>query len=123
MTRPYREIRKEAREAVHAAFRVAAIYIPPTGASVPLGVRLHTAMAMFGTLPGRDSVGYAQEAVATPTAIFWLEDGVTPVRGAIISVSPEEAYRVEYTHPAEGETVKAQIAELSASERVGLAVP
>lgn len=123
MATSFRDIKKEARKRLHERLRVSALYIAPDDTITPVTVRIHTSTRMYGDLVGAQDVAFAQTPIAVPEILFWLDEGVMPQRGGIVSVEEGEAYRVDYTHPPDDVTIKAQIVRLEAEEAEGLPVP
>jgi hypothetical protein len=87
---------------------VPAIYIDPkTQLYAAITVRTHTQFKALGDVKGT-SFGFAERVDIVPELIFLREQGVQPLRGGVISISHEEAYRVDTVEPPDGITVKAK---------------
>lgn len=113
----------DARSRLHGLLRVSSIYVSPQGVETPVGVRLHTNLAMIGELPGQKGPGYAERVELAPRIAFLDSEGVTPERGGIVSVSTSEAWRVEYVKPSDGVVTIAEVSEVRGADLAGLPVP
>jgi hypothetical protein len=121
--RSKRDIIRRARRDVQEHLCVPALYLPTRDATpVPCAVRVHTSNAALGNLSG-SNFGYAERVEFTPSVLIWREDITAPVRNAIISVEPGEAYLIDYVAPPDDLTIKANVVPLSAAEAAGLPVP
>lgn len=107
------EIKRQARKAVHTAFRRAALYAAPDSVDDPVevGVRWHAAGARIGAL-GSD--GYAEMVSTSDRIIFDAEEladlGVTPVRGGVVTVTDEDpqiSFRLDVQSETDGPIVQA----------------
>jgi hypothetical protein len=116
-----RDIKHYAREALHRAFQVRALYVVEGEDPVICYVRVHTKNDALGDMRGT-SLGYAEHQEVVPKVIFWREE-LNPDNGAIVVVSADEAYRVDNVVPRDGDTVTAEVVSLSATQRAGLPVP
>ena len=84
-------------------------------------VRVHEFWKALGDLKGTN-FNYAEVEDITPRIVFLLSE-VGPKRGAIVSVAPGEAYRVDLVLPVNGITVTAKVVKFSAEEAQGFPVP
>lgn len=125
-----RELRTKARGQIHSAFavrtgetRALPLYLEKRDAvPVAVNVRIHNKKATHGEVAGT-SFKYAEQHEFVPQAIFLVSEVPEPKRNAIISVSPEEAYRIDNVEPIDGITVTVQIVPLHSEDREGLPVP
>lgn len=87
---------------------VPAIYVDPrTRLYASVTVRVHSQFKALGDVKGT-SFGFAERIDIVPELVFLREQGVHPERGGVISISDEEAYRVDTVEPPDGITVKAK---------------
>jgi hypothetical protein len=117
-----REIREKARAALHNALRIPALYLAEGHDPVECFVRVHTDNKALGDLKGT-SFGYAERQEVIPKIVFLRAEVPNPVSKAIVSIAPDEAYRVDNVLSADGITVSAECTVLSAKQRFGLPVP
>lgn len=121
--RSKRDIIRRARRDVQHHLRVPALYLAtPTSQPIPCFVRLHTSNAALGDMKGT-SYSYAEREEFTPSMLIWREEIAAPVRNAIISIEPGEAYVISHIAPPDDLTIKATVTPLPANEAVGLPVP
>ena len=117
--------KRKARRALHKAMARAAFYIvdesapgnpPPT-----VYVRVHYKFDPNGDT----SVGqhYADVREQIPKLIFLREEVAAPARGAVVTLSDVEAYRIDLIDPPDDITVKATVTPMDVTEIVGLPVP
>lgn len=107
-----RDIRRAARRQLHDAFKVAVLYIPRVGSPVLLHARDHTKFrvnAIEGAVrSGNGQMVSRQEA--EPSIIFMRDElsanGVTLIRGGIVSFEKDEAYRLDNAEAPDDITVK-----------------
>ncbi len=119
----FRAIREEARAALHEGLSVPALYIESTGAEPEyIHVRVHTTWGQVGDVKGT-SYAYAELQDTKPKLIFLVAEVPEPYNGAIISIAPGEAYRIDNVLPPENITVAAEVHRVSASTAAGLPVP
>lgn len=116
-----RQIKQQAREALHRAFQVRALYLAGDDDPVICYIRVHTKADALGDMRGT-SLGYAERQEVVPKLIFWREE-LDPDNNAIVVVSADEAYRIDNVVPKDGPTVTVEVVSLSATQRVGLPVP
>lgn len=116
-----RDIKMRAREALHNAMRVRALYVVEGQDPVICHVRVHTKADALGDMRGT-SLGYAEHQEVVPRLIFW-RDELDPDNSAIVVVSADEAYRIDNVIPRDGPTVTVEVVSLSAAQRLGLPVP
>lgn len=101
-----------------------ALYIATQGATpIPVTVRVWTQFGAIGKGIGRLANTNADREEAKPKLIF-STDEITFVRnGAIVSVEPGEAYRVELAQPADDTSISAEVVRLSAADTASLPTP
>lgn len=119
-----RDIRAEARKALHQAMRLPALYIASDGATpVACYIRIHDEVRDFGDMVGFDYAP-AERRVPVPE-IVTMVDEVTPVRGGVFSVAADEAYVIETLNPVHGITRNVQVTRMTQAEidAAGLPVP
>lgn len=120
-----RDIKREARSALHTAMAVPALYVPVTGATpVPVTVRVHTKYDAAGQLNG--GAQWGERAQAEPHLIFRASQ--LPPNGlrskAIVSVEQGEAYSIEAADPVDDAGfIKARVTPLPAAQTTGLPLP
>lgn len=120
-----RDIKRAARQRLHTALAVPALYIPVTGADpVPVTVRVHTKFDAVGQLNGEAQWG--QRAQAEPHLIFQATD--LPANGlrvkAVVSVEAGEAYYIDHSDPVDDAGfVKARVTAVPAATAEDLPVP
>lgn len=121
--RSFRDIKRKARRDLHRELQVPALYIADIGGpAVLVHVRPHTKFNALGDLQGTN-FNYAEREEPQPRIIFMRDEVMAPKRGAIISVEPGEAYRVDHTQPADDISITAYVIQLTEKEAVGLPVP
>jgi hypothetical protein len=102
-----REIKARAREDLHRQMRVLCNYRSPQGA-LTLGVhcRVHSKFEAKGDMQGT-SFNYAESVEKTPRLVFWRDqiDEPTLVRGGVVVISADEAYRLDTVEPPDLQTV------------------
>jgi hypothetical protein len=110
-------IRNKARARIHVRARRLCTYRAPDGVETIVGVRVFARRAEIGDVDGiPDAVTVSED---NPDILFHLSEGVTPARGAVV-IFAEEAFRIDYVHPRDGETVLAQSTRLSPAQRAAL---
>ncbi len=121
--RSFREILRKGRRDLHDHMKVPALYIAYDGATpIPMYVRDFTKFEDTGDMGSRNK-GYATFAQITPRIIFMRNTLEDARHGAIFSIAPGEAYRVERTDPQNDITRTADVTPLSDEEMVDLPVP
>lgn len=107
-----RSIRRKARRDLHNALRVPAVYVPKVGAPVLVHVRDHTKFrvnAIEGAVRSGNGQMVDRQEMA-PSIIFMRDElaelGITLLRGGIISVERNEAYRLDNAEAPDDITVK-----------------
>lgn len=107
-----RDIKRKARRELHDAFKVAVIYIPRVGGPVLLHARDHTKF-IVNKIEGAVRSGNGQMVArqeAEPSLIFMRDEinalGLTLVKGGIISIERNEAYRLDNAEAPDDITVK-----------------
>lgn len=102
---------------------VPAIYIfPDTLLYIEITVRVHSQFKALGDVKGT-SFGYAERIDIVPELVFLREQGVQPKRGGVVSISHEEAYRVDTVEPPDGITVKAKSPAIPVKDLGGYPTP
>lgn len=119
----YRERMREGRARLHEEMSVPALYLPAGGSKSQtlITVRVHEFWRVLGDLKGTN-FNYAEVEDIAPRIVFLLSE-IVPQRGALVSVAPGEAYRVDVVLPHDDITVTAKVVKLSASEAKGFPVP
>lgn len=119
----FRQLMRQARGDLHDTFSVPALYMPVLGSKSQklITVRVHEFWRALGDLKGTN-FNYAEVEDISPRIVFLLSE-VQPQRGAIVSVEPGEAYRVDVVLPHDDITVTAKVVKLSAAETKGFPVP
>jgi hypothetical protein len=128
-----RDIRRKARRDLHTLAQVAVAYVPLVGNPVLLHVRDHTKFRV-NAIEGAVRSGSGQmidRQEAAPSIIFMrdelVENDLTLIKGGIISVEFEEAYRLDNAEAPDDITVKwfvtaitnkAQLADLPLPEDI-----
>lgn len=103
--------------------RLPALYVAGNGASpLPVHVRLHTKFDALGDQTGTNLASAEREEII-PRILFMRSELPFPARGAIISVEPGEAYRIDHVEPADDITITANVIRLSKREAEGLPTP
>lgn len=121
--RSFREILRKGRRDLHDHLKVPALYIAFPGAEpLAVDVRDFTRITNSGD-QGSRTKGYAEMAEVTPRILFFREQLADARYGAIFSIAPGEAYRVERTEPSNDLTRTADVTPLSAAEADGLPIP
>jgi hypothetical protein len=125
----FRDIKRRARRDLHLTMRVPILYIESKGATpIPTYARVHTKFEEVGEISERD-VGNATRHERVPSLIFMIDElqaaGIPwrKMPHAIISVEPNEAYRIDNTLPPDDITITAHVTVLPLYETVGLPVP
>lgn len=119
-----RDIKRAARQRLHTAMAVPALYIPVQGATpVPCTVRFHTKFGALGQL-NRDPE-WAERAEAEPKIVFLASEVPAPrTKTAVVSVEPGEAYRIENSDPVDDAGfILARVTKLPVNQTTGLPVP
>lgn len=114
----HREQKNAARAALHAALSGPAYYQPPQGDWQKITIREHYVMVKRGEVTGLDiRSAYVTTVNEDQTKLVFLRSDVNvPVRGALVAVSSELAYRVADAEESDGITVKAAVTRLSVEE-------
>lgn len=107
-----RDIKRKARRELHDAFKVAVAYIPRAGSPALLHARDHTKFrvnAIEGAVRSGNGQMVARQEME-PSIIFMRDEvaaaGVTLVKGGIISIERNEAYRLDNAEAPDDITVK-----------------
>lgn len=116
-----RDIKMRARQALHDAMKVRALYVVEGQPPAVCHVRVHTKADALGDMRGT-SLGYAEHQEIVPKLIFW-RDEIDPDNRAVVVVSADEAYRIDNVIPRDGPTVTVEVVSLSAAQRLGLPIP
>lgn len=102
---------------------VPAIYIDPrTQLYAAITVRVHSQFKALGDVKGT-SFGFAERIDIVPEVVFLREQGVHPRRDGVVSISAEEAYRVDTVEPPDGITVKAKAPAIPLKDLGGYPTP
>ncbi len=110
-----RDLQRRARQALHGALSVPAIYHSPDRlTTVECRVRVHDRQQAFGDMTGFDYD--PAERVASVPEIVALAEEVSMSRGGVFSLAADEQYAVETVLPRDGLTVTAQVSRRSASK-------
>ena len=119
----FRERIRDGRHRLHERMGTPAIYMPIAGSKSKslITVRVHEFWRSLGDLKGTN-FNYAEVEDISPRIVFLVSE-VTPKRGAIVSVAPGEAYRVDLVLPVNGITVTAKVVKFSAEEAKAFPVP
>lgn len=118
----WRDIKNRARRHVHKTFMVPALYKAPGNPSwVKCHVRVHPSISPLGRPQGTSYI-YAERGEFQPEIIF-LANEVVPVRGGIVSVEFDEAYKIDHTLPRDGLTITAPAFRLSETEAMTYPCP
>ena len=119
----FREIRSKMRADVHESMAVAALYILSPGSTpIPISVRVHRADATHGGLQGTN-FHYGEREEEDVILRIGLAEIATPLRGAIVSVAPGEAYRIDRRAANDLDFVNCPALTLDAVDCAGLPVP
>jgi hypothetical protein len=118
----WRDLKASARAALHENFQVAALYVVGTDDPVAVNVRVHYKPKLLGDQQGT-SLGFAEMYEKIPSIIFLASEVPSPARGAWVSISADEAYRIDHVEPADGLTITANCAVATATQRAALPVP
>ena len=119
----FRDQIREARRTLHEDMSVPAMYFMEDSpdAAIAITVRIHEQWMALGDLKGTN-FNYAETESITPRIIFMLSE-VDPERGAIVSVEPGVAYRVDTPLPPDDITVTATVSKLTPDEAVNFPLP
>lgn len=120
----FREMKRQARAAVHREMSVAALYIPaPSATPVPCTVRLwpkieQQNVSMQG-LTGGANMAEPEDRIRFNLSQFSAK--LFPQ--AIVSIEPGEAYRVDHLYDVDLGYQTARVVRLTAAQAAGLPVP
>ena len=99
--------------------QVPALYIPDpddnASVALPCSIRVHTKFDALGGVRGT-SFAYAETREEQPQIIAWRSQVPYPERGAIFSVAPGEAYRVDHSDEPYGDTITIYVLRIPESE-------
>lgn len=113
MATRFRDIKRQARQALHDHLKEWAWYVPEVGGSpVPVSVRLHLRFDALGQLISK---AFAERADMTPRIIF-LKAQVQPSRGGVVVTKDMGAFHVEYDYAPDDITVTGEVAQVPDSE-------
>lgn len=119
----FRDIKENARRVLHDQMKVAALYIETDVATpVPVNVRVHSKAAALGEIKGT-SVDYAEREDIVPHLVFLYEQVPLPKRGALVTISDTEAYRVDHALVRDGITIKAKVTRVLPADLISLPYP
>lgn len=117
-----REAKRAARRDLHAELSVNALYIAPNADPLPVTVRVQLESQPLGDLKGTN-FHYTEREEPSDQLVFLLDELPRPKRGAVVSVAPGEAYRIDTTLPPHDITVTAKVTTLTEVEAEGLPIP
>ena len=118
-----RDILRSARRDLHQVMQVPALYLAAGLDPLPVSVRLLTEKPKaVGDLAG-SRIHYAQTEETTPKILFMRDEVDRPLRNAVVSVEPGEAYRIDFIYPSDDITVSASVVRLDAADCAGLPIP
>lgn len=122
--RSFRDIKRHARRVVHAHLSIPALYFTSADDPDPrlVFVRLHTKFGTLGDMIGTN-FHYAEMQEMQLRALFMRSEVPNPVRGAIISIAPGEAYRIDNVLPPDDIMVAAEVLPLTPEQAQGLPTP
>ncbi|MBK3745543.1 hypothetical protein G3A39_41010 [Paraburkholderia aspalathi] len=89
--------------------------------AIRITVRVHEKWVALGDMKGTN-FNYAETESIAPRIIFMLSE-ISPDRGAIVSVEPGVAFRVDTPLPPDDISVTATVIKLTESETVGFPLP
>ena len=143
----YRDIKRQARRALHGILEVPALYLVPASAPtnpydpidpeyagwtpppgpyfetpVPVTVRIHSQFVDLGDMKGTN-FHYAERHETAPKIIFMRDQVDRPQRYAIVSVEAGEAYEIDNIMPPDDITVTAEVLRLKPPKTDGLPLP
>lgn len=119
----FREALRQMRADVHGEFARAALYIESPGADpVPCTVRVHGDNAMHGGLQGTN-FHYAEREDFDAKLRFDVSEITSPVRGAIVTFSETEGFRIDRRQHTDGTYVYCPATILDAEDMAGLPYP
>lgn len=124
-----REIKTRSRAALHEAMQVAALYLVqnpdyvtpvidpdiPRYLQTPVNVRVASKWGTLGDMKGTN-FHFAEREEVKPKIIFLRSEIAVPVRNAVVSISADEAYRIDNAMPLDGITITAECLILSAAQ-------
>lgn len=121
-----RDIKRKARRDLHREMSVASLYIAAPGdAGVPISVRVHTKFDALGIKDAENGLAVRRES--KPKLIFMrdemAEKGIVLKRGAVVSVEPGEAYKLDNADAPDDITITFFVTVLPANDTAGLPVP
>lgn len=118
----FRDNRARMRRDVHLEMAVPALYIVTPGATpLPVLVRVHTTQVVGGE--DSNAAAFALRRDIAPRVIFLREQVAMPVRNAVISLGPGEAYQVQDAQPPQNITISASVTQMPIARTAGLPVP
>lgn len=118
-----RDIKRKGRRDLHNQMKVPALYIVPgTNAMVPCEVRVHSEWKALGGVGGT-SFAYAEREERPVEIIFWRDQVQLPVRNAIISVEPGEAYVLDAAKAPDDQTITAYATAMTPADAAAYPVP
>lgn len=121
---------------LHQAMQVAALYLVenplyvtpvvdpdiPRYLQTPVDVRVHYDFGALGDMKGTN-FHFADREEIKPQLFFLFSEMPTPQRNAIVSVSADEAWRIDHVSPRDGLTIKVEALRLSAAQIAGGVYP
>lgn len=124
----FRDIKRQARRVLHDTLKVPALYFRDDengnilDAPIPVLVRVHTKWEKAGDMAGTN-LSYAEVQEINPRIIFMVDEVPAPVRNAVVSIAPGEAYRLDNVLPPDDITVTAEATRIPVAKTIGLPVP
>ena len=119
----FREALSQMRTDVHGEFARDALYIESPGADpVPCKVRVHGENSMHGGLQGTN-FHYAEREDFDSKIRFDRNEINSPVRGAIVTLTETEGYRIDRRQHNDGTYVYCPATVLDAEDMTGLPYP
>jgi hypothetical protein len=117
----FRDQLRRARLTLHNELCERAMYIPPSGVTKEVTVRVHDYAKMIGDQKGT-SFEYAEMHEQVPKIVF-LRSEIEPVRNALISLEGGRAYRIDNVLSPDDITITAEVVVVKPSQAVGLPLP
>jgi len=109
---------------LHQHLLVNAFYIPvPAATPQAVTVRLFIRDEIKAGDMAGTNFHYAEMQERVPRILFMREQVNLPARGAVVSVAPGEAYRIDNTEPADDISVTCECTRMFSQETTGLPVP
>lgn len=113
--RSFRDIKRKGRRDLHKRMLVPAFYIVEGEEPLLVHVRVHTKFDALGDMKGTN-FNYAEREDVLPRLLFMRDEVAMPVRGAIVSIEPHEAYTIDHTDPPDDISITAYVTPLLRQE-------